>query len=163
MAEVKILTLDLRNPLRYRRDGEIRPFEYNPARGEALFLFALVPPQDRSFDPRREALLGPPVAGGLAAEDAGEGKTPYDALFLPAGVYLFAQVRELLTQEAFITLAVDLQREALRQGLNPDSRIYLRYVIEEGGPVTQGFRPLIPEGEAKTGNETEPEPEPRGS
>jgi hypothetical protein len=139
MMNLNILNLDLRAPLRYRREAGLLPFGYDPSRGEALFVFALSPAQCRSFEPSPEALVGPLLAQGLSAGDAAAA----GGLVLPAGKYLFAQTREPLNPGAFIEMAVEVQKEGLWQGLKPEPRLYLRYLLEEDSPVSQLFRPLL--------------------
>jgi hypothetical protein len=141
MEKLRAFNLELRASLRYRRDQRLVPFEYDPRRGEALFVFALNPSQDRRFEPDPAAYLGPLLAGGPAL---GEGETadPADTLLLPRGNYFFAQTRTAPDREGLIALAADLQQELLWQRLTPSSRLYLRYLIEEQEPVFQVFRPL---------------------
>jgi hypothetical protein len=141
MEKLRTLNLELRAPLRYRRDQGLDPFGYDPRQGEALFVFALDPVQDRRFEPDPAAYLGPLLAGGRALEE-GESADPADTLLLPGGNYFFAQTRTIPDREGLIALAVDVQQELLWQRLTPDSPLYLRYLVEEGEPVFQLFRPL---------------------
>jgi hypothetical protein len=141
MEKLRALNLELRAPLRYRRDQRLVPFGYDPRRGEALFVFALNPAQDRRFEPDPAAYLGPLLAGGPALGE-GEAADPADTLLLPGGNYFFAQTRTIPDREGLIALAADLQQELLWQRLTPDPRLYLRYLVEERDPVFQLFRPL---------------------
>jgi hypothetical protein len=69
---------------------------------------------------------------------AGGGQTQ---LQLPAGQYLLVQQRKFLGREECIHLAVEQQKDGLWERFVPENRLYIRYLIEDGSPVTQLFRP----------------------
>jgi hypothetical protein len=171
MDESTLIRLDLRAPLVFTRAPGIVPFPraapeadsaghvQNRASsgGERLFCFELDPAQARSIEPDRGLLLGALLFAGLAGKDAAEkdvtengvaenpdaGKAAdtHDAVTLPAGLYLFAQQREELDREACLDMAIEQQKDGLweRHGLEPV--LYVRYLFEDGKPVTQIFRP----------------------
>jgi hypothetical protein len=62
---------------------------------------------------------------------------------LPRGNYLFAQVRETLSRDEIIDLAIEVQSEGLWQRLELGFKYYLRFLFEDGSPVTQVFRPFM--------------------
>ncbi|MFP3091095.1 hypothetical protein LQZ21_12300 [Treponema sp. TIM-1] len=136
MALFSVLTLDLRNPLFYTAKAELDPFDYNPLDGEVLFCFELNRAQYRCFEPE-EPYLGPLICKGAAAPQVPVGA---DWFQLPRGTYLFAQMRENLPREAWIAMAMDVQQEGLWRRLQPQSRLYLRYLQEDGRVVTQVWR-----------------------
>jgi hypothetical protein len=118
----------------------IDPFSYREEQGEMIFHFELDPDQSRSIEPDEGALLSALLSGGRAvgseeAKDAGR------ALVLPAGSYLFSQVREILSPEDIVGLAAEVQKEGLWQRLRPGNELYLRYLFEDRRGVTQVFRP----------------------
>jgi hypothetical protein len=137
---LEITRLHLVSPLYYLRDEGIEPFSYSEEGGETLFYFELDPNQSQSIEPDERLLLSALIAGGRAAgpEDS---VAPGKALVLPAGNYLFSQVREILSREDSISLAAEVQKEGLWQRLCPGAAFYLRYLFEDGRGVTQVFRP----------------------
>ncbi|MDR3160771.1 MAG: hypothetical protein LBU28_04070 [Spirochaetaceae bacterium] len=144
MSAFPILSLDLLNPLFYTRREELRPFEGEPdlSEGEVLFCFELNPGQYRSFEPE-EPYVGPLIFQGVSAPEEGEAASQEDPsrFELPRGNYLFAQQREILSREDCIEMAWEIQKELLWRRLTPGSRLYLRYLFEDGRGVTQIFRP----------------------
>lgn len=126
----------MRNPLFYTPKAELDPFQYS-SEGEALFCFELNPSQYRCFEPEAP-YLGPLIFKGEAAQAAKPGA---DCFELPRGTYLFAQEREILTRDQWIVMAMDIQQEVLWRRLQPGSRLYLRYLWEDGRGVTQVWRP----------------------
>ncbi|MDR2629401.1 MAG: hypothetical protein LBC60_00600 [Spirochaetaceae bacterium] len=138
MAGFSIHTLDLRAPLFYTPWEDASPFAYNPSDGELLFCFDLDPAQYRRFEPE-EPYLGPLIFKGKATPPFPAG---VDWFQLPRGTYLFAQMREILTRDQWIAMAMDLQQEGLWRRLQPESRLYLRYLYEDGQAVTQVWRPF---------------------
>jgi hypothetical protein len=138
METFSILTLNLQNPLFYTFKAELDPFQYNPSSGEVLFCFELNPSQYQCFEPETP-YLGPLVFKGELSQGT---KTGEDCFELPRGTYLFAQVRELLTQDQWLVLAMEVQQEGLWRRFLPGSRLYLRYLWEDGHGVTQVWRPF---------------------
>ncbi|MDR2760212.1 MAG: hypothetical protein LBB78_12625 [Spirochaetaceae bacterium] len=58
----------------------------------------------------------------------------------PRGTYLFAQMRENLTRDQWIAMAMEVQQEGLWRRLQPETRLYLRYLQEDDRVVTQVWR-----------------------
>ena len=136
--EAEIFRLNLHSPLYYVPARENDPFGYREGSGEKLYCFKLDEEHYASFEPDKETFLGNLVFGG----DAAAGKETGEIFRqLPQGNYLFAQKRDLLKKEEIIALAVELQLEGLWQRLLPGKMLYLRYLFEDGCPVTQLFRP----------------------
>jgi hypothetical protein len=140
MHNFSILNLDLRAPLVYRAVKDGQPFSGEALYGERLFHFAINPQQHWSIEPEEDTYLDELIGRGILADDADPAA---ETLVLPAGLYLFAQTRGTLRREDFVVMAVEVQKEGLWQDLVLDSTLYLRYLCEEGWPVTQIFRPII--------------------
>ncbi|MDR2478958.1 MAG: hypothetical protein LBD48_06575 [Treponema sp.] len=139
MDETPFLKLNLRAPLQYMLVSGLPPFSHGEeGRGETLFCFELDAGQGQSIEPDSERLLGPLVFSGQAADAAG-GAVP--AVELPAGHYFFSQKRAALSREECIALAVEQQKDGLWERLQPENRLYIRYLFEDGKLVTQLFRP----------------------
>ena len=68
---------------------------------------------------------------------------PVDAI--PAGKYLFAQMRGAPTDRLVAEEALELQKEGLWRGLELSPRLYLRVLDEEGGAVRQLLRGITGE------------------
>jgi hypothetical protein len=134
----EIIRLNLLSPLYYVRDEEADPFGRREGSGEMLFCFELDPVQGLSIEPDEGRLLSALVFGGRAA---GGGASEKAALQLPAGKYLFSQVREPVSREEIAGMAAETQKEGLWQRLSPGKELYLRYLFEDGRGVTQVFRP----------------------
>jgi len=124
---MEIHTLNLLSTLHFKAEegGHADPFDYREGDGEKLYCFQLNGNEYSNFEPNKETLLGSPV---FQAE-------------LPAGNYLFAQKREILSREEIIDMAVEIQAEALWQRLKPGKTLYLRYLFEDSRAVTQLYRP----------------------
>ena len=142
--ETEISRLNLISPLYYSPGGSSDPFGYGEspeaaAGTEQLFCFELEETQFRSIEPDREKCMGTLVFYGVSALPKGTEEEKLTVL--RPGNYLFVQKRELLTREAVTGLALELQQEALWQRLLPGKALYLRYLYEDGRPVTQLFRP----------------------
>jgi hypothetical protein len=155
----EIIRLNLLQPLLYYADSESNPWEAKDS-SERLFCFELELSQALEFQPDKKNFPGSLVFAGkaLGGRDAAvptaladerkafvHAENPqgcgFSALELPAGVYLFTQVREILAQDEIINLAIEVQNEGLWQRLKLNSRYYLRFLSEDGRPVTQIFRP----------------------
>jgi hypothetical protein len=149
--EYTVLKLDLRSSLFYIPDESPEPFRGLPFTGESLFCFEVNPDQGLRIDPQGAAYLGKLICGGkqdtrAASQKPGPGSFP--SLELPAGKYLFSQIRNLLDREAIIEMAMEIQKEGLWERLRLGRLVYLRYLFEDLSPVTQVFRPF-----------TEPQPQ----
>jgi len=139
MEESPLVRLDLRLPLVYAEITDSCP-DIETVRGqsheELLFCFELDPGQSRSIEPEREGLLGALIFAGRAdSGDSGKKVT------LPAGKYLFSQCREALNREEWLDMAIEQQKDGLWERLKPENRLYVRYLFEDGKPITQLFRP----------------------
>ena len=142
--ETEIFRLNLISPLYYSPGGASDPFGYGEspegaAGTEKLFCFELEETQFRNIEPDRDKCMGSLAFYGVSVPPKGTEKGKPGSL--PQGNYLFAQKRELLNRETIINLAIELQQEALWQRLVPGKALYLRYLYEDGRPVTQLFRP----------------------
>jgi hypothetical protein len=138
MEESFARRLDLRAPLEYVRAPDSDPFTPAGTPGDRLFCFALDPVQCRSIEPDR-GLLGGLIFAGQDSSSAARGE-PSAARELPAGNYLFIQRRESLGREACIDLAIEQQKDGLWERLRLADCLYVRFLFEDGGPVTQLFR-----------------------
>jgi hypothetical protein len=136
----EILRLNLAGPLSFTPHEGSDPFNLSdgkllgPGGGEYLFCFKLESSESLKFEPDPAGLLGPL----MNAEDP----------ILPAGQYMFSQIRRLLSKDEILEMAVEIQKEALWQRLIPEPRLYLRYLYEDGRGVTQVFRPYNEEAPA---------------
>jgi hypothetical protein len=126
----KILRLNLVSPLLFT-PHEGSPFgpieEQSEGGGESLFCIELASPESLKFEPEPAGLLGALVRTEKPT--------------LPAGLYMFSQMRQMLCKDEILEMAVEIQKEALWQRLIPEPRLYLRYLYEDGRGVTQIFRP----------------------
>jgi hypothetical protein len=168
MSEFCVKKLILASPLKYEKDNALRFPAPEFAEGETLFFMALDPSRSRGIEPDRRAFPGRliiagtlPSAEGAGTRTEGTGKSagteaPLDGglpmpaaaelsgpLELSAGTYLFAQVRELPDMEKLIDMIIEVQQEGLWERLSLDDRLYIRYLFEDGQPVTQVFRPVV--------------------
>jgi hypothetical protein len=103
-----------------------------------FFCFDIDEAQGQSIEPDPPAFLGPLAAAGSAPRSPAD---PGGSLELPRGRYLFAQERAFLGREEVIRMAVEIQKDGLWERLRLGNRLYVRYLYEDGGPVTQIFRP----------------------
>jgi hypothetical protein len=146
MHKFRILNLYLQAPLFYTRDENPEPFKYDPSKGELLFYFELDGAQYRSIEPDRDAYLGRLISGGLLVSPSSLEHEAGSLIELPRGQYLFAQGAEIPDREGYIQMAVEVQKEGLWQRLTLGRGLYLRYLYENGKPLTQVFRPLAESG-----------------
>jgi hypothetical protein len=132
--------LELLAPLSYTPAPELIPFRpgARPQQGEEfLFCFSIDEVQGQSIEPDPPSLLGPLSAAGSAPHSA----YPEGSPELPRGRYLFAQERAFLGRDEVIQMAVEIQKDGLWERLRLENRPYVRYLYEDGGVVTQLFRP----------------------
>jgi len=134
---MEIQRLNLLAPLYYLPEAEPEPFSYKERSGEKLFCFEIDETQRLCFEPDAEKFIKKLIFGGVAARPDCAGAA---RLELPGGDYLFAQEREILGKDEIIAAAIEIQAEGLWQRLEPESRLYLRYLFEDGRDVTQLFR-----------------------
>ncbi|QQO09558.1 hypothetical protein [Breznakiella homolactica] len=139
MIPLDYFTLDLRSPLVYARDAKMRPFEYSRDSGETVHSFTVFPEQAYTIEPSEEHYIGAPewIGRSTGTEAAGP------LAEIPGGLYFFSQTRMVLDRDDFIRMAIEVQKEALWQKKSLGTRLYLRYLYEGGGPVTQVFREII--------------------
>jgi hypothetical protein len=144
MEKPRLLRLELLAPLVYAEDRNLKPFDDDPGKPglaageERIFLFEIDPAQGRNIEPDPDSFLGSLVfSGRLRAGERLSGQVRE----LPAGRYLFVQEKRLLNREEGIDMALEAQKDGLWEGLQPEPRIYFRYLSEEGQALTQVFRP----------------------
>jgi hypothetical protein len=137
MEESPLVHFDLRAPLNYEETPGLVPFSCLPAdeaAPEQLFCFEIDREQAGRIDPEADRFLGELVFSGT-----GNGKQ--GKVQLPAGLYLFTQQRRELNREECVIMAIEQQKDGLWERLHLENRLYIRYLFEDGSPVTQLFRP----------------------
>jgi hypothetical protein len=99
----------------------------------------------QEFQPDRERFPGSLTFAGKTTDSETQAKAVSgDTLAeLPKGDYLFTQVRATLAKNEIIDLAIEVQNEGLWQRLRLGAHYYLRFLWEDGSPVTQVFRPYL--------------------
>ena len=142
MEKPQLMNLDLRTPLLYAKTSDLpSDLHFNMNENEEILLcFDLDPAQSRNIEPKTELLLGPLVFYGR--KSGGFDNQQGEAVSLPAGNYLFVQCRDALDREKWLDLAVEQQKDGLWERYKPESRLYVRFLYEDGRFVTQLFRPL---------------------
>jgi hypothetical protein len=144
MERPKLLKLELLAPLVYAEDRGLKPFENQGGPGDQaagddrLFCFETGAGQGGSIEPDPALFLGPLIFSGRTAKNADSAGEGWE---LPAGTYLFAQERRILNRDECIFMAIEIQKDGLWERLEPDSRLYLRFLTEDGRELTQVFRP----------------------
>jgi hypothetical protein len=142
-----LVKLELLAPLFYTEDRSLEPFRPPAGGEETLFCFGIDGLEGRSIEPAPSAFPGTPLFGGRAVPDAGEtpggGPPPVreGCVTLPKGSYLFVQTEGVLDRRRFAETAVEMQKDGLWERLEPENRIYLRYLFEDGRTASQIFRP----------------------
>ncbi|MDR0442704.1 MAG: hypothetical protein LBH44_04770 [Treponema sp.] len=138
MDRATLLKLDLRAPLEYTKTED---FTLNITENdEFLLCFELDPVQSRSIEPERGLLLGDQIFAGRKSGDSGSLQA--QKVTLPAGEYLFIQCRKALEQEKWLDMAMEQQKDGLWERHKLKNLLYVRYLYEDGAPVTQLFRPV---------------------
>ncbi|MDR3130616.1 MAG: hypothetical protein LBU18_03645 [Treponema sp.] len=140
MDEFQVKRLILASPLVYRRDDSLCFPPDEKFQREFLFRMALDPAQIRRMEPERAAFPGRLFEAGRPAENMTAGDL--GRFELPAGAYLFAQVRKHPDAGTLINMIIEVQKEGLWEGLSLDERLYIRRLFEDGQMVTQVFRPF---------------------
>ena len=130
------MKLDLRAPLVYAQIVDL-PVDMTE-KDEFLSCYELDPVQGLSIEPDRDRLLGPLLFHGRLNSGGKSGLT----VSLPEGEYLFVQCRSALTRDEWLDLAIEQQKDGLWEIYKPTNRLYVRYLYEDGRPVTQLFRAL---------------------
>jgi hypothetical protein len=146
MYESSLIRLELRAPLFYINSPELAPFSREIESGEQLFCFELDPEESLSIEPERERFLGPLILAGSGAvqeTDLRAAQVEANIIRLEAGVYLFAQKREVLDREACIDMAIEQQKDGLWERYKLQNRLYIRRLFEDTSPVSQIFRPVL--------------------
>ena len=134
-----LIRLDLRAPLLYTETPGLNPFDCLPsseAATEFLFCFELDQEQSQNIEPNPENFLGRLVFSGKNVQNQQQGNPE-----LPAGLYLFAQQRGVIGREECIALAIEQQKDGLWEKIKLGNRLFIRCLYEDGGSVTQIFRP----------------------
>ena len=133
----EIIRLKLLSPLFYVPDESIAP-GFGREDEERLFCFELEDPLAQEFQPDKNRFPGALVFAGKAAAPEAPGESIFE---LTPGDYIFSQVREILSIEEIVELAVEVQDEGLWQRLKLAKRFYVRCLLEENRGVTQIWRP----------------------
>ena len=112
------------------------PFVPDEAAPELLFCFEIDKEQGGRIEPQADVFLGKLIFSGK-----GDGKK--GDVTLAAGLYLFVQKRRVLGREECISMAIEQQKDGLWERFRLINRLYIRFLFEDGSPVTQLFRPVI--------------------
>ncbi|MDR1838993.1 MAG: hypothetical protein LBQ93_05335 [Treponema sp.] len=136
-----LIQLDLCAPLFFSKIEDM-PSEIGE-NDEYLLIYELNPEQSRSIEPVRELFLGPMIFTGrkidlLLADTA-------QTFVLPAGKYLFTQCRSkrnILQPDEWFDMAIEQQKDGLWERHKLESRLYVRFLFEDGEFVSQLFRGL---------------------
>ena len=141
MTESSAIHLYLRTPLTYTQAPELVPFACQQPECETaeelLFCFELDREQAGTIEPQAAYFPGTLVFAAKSRRDT----TARKQVQLPAGLYLFVQERRALNREECIALAIEQQKDGLWEQNKPGTRLYIRYLFEDGNTVTQLFRP----------------------
>jgi len=157
MNAPELIHLTLRSPIEYV-EAPLVPFAGffpagDPAAGthaaeearEFLFRFELDQEQAARIDPDPAAFPGELVFAGRRGggrEIAGQGAQSVAGRgTLPEGQYAFVQERRELGREECVAMAIEQQKDGLWERLRLGNLLYIRYLFEDGSPVTQLFRP----------------------
>ena len=142
MEYTPLMSLYLHVPLIFPKfDGLPSEFRENE---EILLCYELNPAQSRSIEPDRGLLPGSLVFAGRKTGDfcpLQEG-----TVRLPSGNYLFTQCRggqiSTLGADKWLDMAIEQQKDGLWERYKPENRLFVRFLFEDGSPVTQLFRTL---------------------
>ena len=150
-----LLKLELLAPLFYTEERNLDPFFPPDGAGETLFCYGIDGAEGRSIEPAPSAFPGTLLFTGRAVpagteRPPGDNPAPADVppagekaeyTALPEGSYLFVQTEGTLDRKGFAEMAIEMQKDGLWERLEPENRIYLRYLFEDGRRVSQIFRP----------------------
>jgi hypothetical protein len=149
METPSLMKLELRSPLNFVEFSDFSSIKLTE-KEEILLCFDLNPAQNRTIEPDPALFLGPMVFSG---RKPAEGEAP--TVFLPAGTFLFVQERKVQDEAAqpltlseyleaanWLDLAIEQHKDALWERFKPGNRLYVRFLFEDGGRVTQIFRVL---------------------
>jgi len=131
-----MMTLDLRAPFSYVLRAADDPFPL-PEQGEGALCYRLNPTEAVRIDPDPRRLLSSLAFSALASSPGAP-----DGVTLPAGRYRFVQVRRRIDRDELGALAAEQQQDALWQKFRLQPVLYLRFLNEEEGPVSQVLRPI---------------------
>jgi hypothetical protein len=133
-----LIRLDLRAPLLYTETPGLGAFDcQGEETSEFLFCFEIDQEQSQSIEPNPDIFLGRQVFSGKSVQNQ------QGDLELPAGLYLFAQRRGVIGRTECIALAIEQQKDGLWEKIKLGNRLFLRYLHEDGGQVTQIFRACL--------------------
>ncbi len=144
MQPLRIMTLDLRSPLRYRLSTCADPFG-QLAMGERMARFDLDGRRSAAVEIDPADYLGPPAAVAETTDSTDASSAPEAEVVIPVGRYLFAQFRPdegHLGADLFAAAALELQKDGLWRALALEPCVYLRLLAEGGGTVVQVLRPI---------------------
>ncbi len=165
MEKIPLLNLDLRAPLVYSKLAEpSAELSFLAENEEFLLCFELDPIQSQSIEPEPQLLIGAPVFAGRKTNGQNLEDVGSETITLPAGKYLFVQRRanvgcnapqpptsvsegensqnnSPLDMKEWLDLAVEQQKDALWERHKPANILYVRFLFEDGGQVTQVIRP----------------------
>ncbi|MDR0323231.1 MAG: hypothetical protein LBI12_02140 [Treponema sp.] len=137
MEKVQLMHLELRSSLFYSKIEDL-PSEIHENE-EFLVLYEIDSGQSRNIEPEKELFINSLIFTGKKAKKAGDLS---DELLLPAGSYVFVQHRgAMLRREEWLEMAIELQKDCLWERYKPGKLLYIRFLFEDGKPVTQLFRP----------------------
>jgi len=135
------MNLDLRAPIIYEKTDEAPII--SGVNDEFLQCYIINPDQGRSIEPDPPRFLDNLSFTGvktLSVHDI----PPSLQVILPAGHYLFTQERNeaVLSMDKWLELAIEQQKDGLWERQKPENLLYIRFLYEDGGYVTQVFRPV---------------------
>ena len=140
MKEYDYFTLILHSPLYYFKVNE-EPFTYKSKESELVMAFMLSTPE--SFETDKENFLSSPLwIGKTSPENTYNQSKNSTALNIPQGQYFFSQIRKNLNKEECIDFAIEVHKEGLWQRKGLGEFMYIRYLYEDGSPVTQVLREI---------------------
>ncbi len=169
MEKIPLLNLELCAPLVYSKLAEPTAELFSvltlAENEEFLLCFELEPAQSQSIEPEPQLLIGAPVFAGRKTNGQNLQDGGSETITLPAGKYLFVQRRansttpqlpvsepadensqnktqsSPLDMKEWLDLAVEQQKDALWERHKPANILYVRFLFEDGGQVTQVIRP----------------------
>jgi hypothetical protein len=143
---ILMMKLDLRASLIFTKIDAVRADlpSIIQEKEEYLLCYKLNPRQICSIEPVPEQFLMNLAFIGRKTEEGTRGS---ELVELPQGFYLFAQNRssKALTQPEWLEMAIEQQKDGLWERNKLGDLLYLRFLVEDGGVVTQVFRALVPD------------------
>jgi hypothetical protein len=145
MADPCFAKLDLRAPLYYSKQPQ-PPANQDDPDSERILCFEIDPLQGASIEPDAGNLLGKLLFSGVSNKPDLQyqvsANSLSDTVQLPAGIYLFTQIREALDRDGCIDMAIEQQKDGLWERFTLQNILYIRFLFEDGKRVTQIFRPV---------------------